>query len=189
APTVKEAESRVAALIRLHDCGICRPLQQYFYSEGQANLIRARAGCDQFDKLTEEVHAEEEKISGPSEVSADILSQLKAQKIMVAVELAGLNARVKACDSMLSDPKKLELNAIQSISDMKVKAEIERIGTKEKLDQIISFIADGDKREAISSNILKLNGRRATVQREVSNTAAAAEMDAYLVGFYSPRPV
>ena len=189
APTVKEAEARVAAIIRLYDCGAFRPLQQYFYAEGQTHLLKALAGCDPFDKLTEEVHAEEEKLARPSEVSADILSQLKAQKIMVAVELAGLNARVKACDGMLSDPKKLEASTMQSISDMKVKAEIERIGTKEKLDQIISFIAEGDKREAINGNILKLNGRRARIEREASNAANMADTYAYLAALYSPRPV
>ena len=57
------------------------------------------------------LRAEEEKLSKPSEISADILSQLKAQKVMVAVELAGLNWRVKACDEMLKDPKRLEISA------------------------------------------------------------------------------
>jgi hypothetical protein len=189
APTAKEAEARAAAIIRLYDCGVFRPLQQYFYAEGQTHLLKARAGCDSFDKLSEEVRAEEEKLARPSEVSADILSQLKAQKIMVAVELAGLNARVKACDGMLSDPKKLEVSTMQSISDMKVKAEIERIGTKEKLDQIISFIAEGDKREAINDSIVKLNGRRARIASEVSNAANLADTYAYLAALYSPRPI
>ena len=53
-----------------------------------------------FDALTAEQAAaalkqEQEKLAKPSEISTDILSQLKAQKVMVAVELAGLNARVK----------------------------------------------------------------------------------------------
>jgi hypothetical protein len=185
APTEKEAAARVAAIIRLYDCGAARPLQQYFYAEGQSQLATARAGCDRFDKLTEEVRAEEEKVAQPSDVSIDILNQLKAQKIMVVVELAGLNARVKACESMLNDPKKLEVSTLQSISDMKVKAEIERIGTKEKLDQINSFIAGGDRREAINTNISKLGTHRVTVRREVSNATNTAEMYAHLVAYYS----
>src|SRR2546422_8396245 len=40
-----------------------------------------------------DLRAEEAKLEKPSEISTDILSQLKAQKVMVAVELAGLNAR------------------------------------------------------------------------------------------------
>jgi hypothetical protein len=187
APTPEEAAARTAAVLRLIDCGASRPLQQYFLTEAQKHLTRARAACDEFAKLSDEIPAEEEKIAKPSEVSPDILSQLKAQRVMVAVELAGLNARVKACDSMLNEPKRLEVSTLQSISDMKVKAEIERIGTKEKLDQINSFIAEGDRREGIQQNIIGLNRRRDIAAQLASNATVAADTCAILVEYYAPR--
>ena len=175
ASTAEEAEARAAAILRLYDCGAARPLQRYFLAEAQEYLTEARAACDQFAKLSDEIAAEEEKIAKPSEVSPDILSQLKAQRVMVAVELAGLNARVKACDSMLNEPKRLEVSTLQSISDMKVKAEIERIGTKEKLDQINSFIAEGDRREGIQKNLDQLGAKRFTAARQASSAAMATD--------------
>ena len=187
ATTAEEAEARTAAILRLFDCGAARPLQRYFLAEAQKHLTQARQGCDEFAKLSDEITAEEEKIAKPSEVSPDILSQLKAQRVMVAVELAGLNARVKACDSMLNEPKRLEVSTLQSISDMKVKAEIERIGTKEKLDQINAFIAEGDRRDAIQQNVDRLNTRRTNVVRQASNAAIEADTCAALVEYYAPR--
>jgi hypothetical protein len=187
APTADEAKDRAAAIVRLYDCGACRPLQQYFLIEGRKRLAAARAKCDEYDKLSEEIRVEEEKINQPSEVSTDILSQLKAQRVMVAVELAGLSARVKACDQMLNEPKRLEVSTLQSISDMKVKAEIERIGTQEKLDRINTFIAEGDRREAIQKSISKLNARLQAVRREASNPISEAESHAQLIEHYAPR--
>ncbi len=146
APTAEQAEERMRAIVRLYDAGLSRPMQQFLLSEGQKVLEAARSGYVEMAQLTQAAQAEREKLAVPSEISGDILSQLKAQKVMVAVELAGLNARVKACDAMLADPKKLEISTLQSISDMKIKAEIERVGIKEKLDQINVYIAEGDLR-------------------------------------------
>jgi hypothetical protein len=108
---------------------------------------------------------------------------------MMAVEMAGLNARVKACDAMLNEPKKLEVSALQSVSDMKVKAEIERIGTQEKLDRINTFVAEGDRREAIQKNLLLLKGRRDTIYRTVTARLDAAESYLALVQYYAPRDI
>src|SRR5439155_14574231 len=127
--------------------------QQYFLAEGRKRIENARTRYVEVARQGDVLRAEQEKLAKPSEISADILSQLKAQKVMVAVELAGLNARVKACDEMLKDAKRLEVSALQSISDMKVKAEIERVGIKEKLDQINTFINEGDTRQATHGRI------------------------------------
>jgi hypothetical protein len=187
APTAEAAQQRAAAIVRLYDCGASRPLQRYLLAEGRKQLAAARAKCDEYDKIREEIQAEQAKLSGPSEVSTDILSQLKAQRVMVAVELAGLSARVKACDQMLNEPRRLEVSTLQSVSDMKVKAEIERIGTQEKLDRINAFIAEGDRREAIQRNVVRLNNRLRTLQQEYSYPRMMAENSAHFIEQYAPR--
>jgi hypothetical protein len=187
APTAEEAEARAIAILRLFDCGLSRPLQRHFIAEAQKYAAEAREKYRDYAKLSEAIHAEEEKIAKPSEISAEILGQLKAQKVMMAVEMAGLNARVKACDAMLNEPKKLEVSALQSVSDMKVKAEIERIGIKEKLDQINAFIAEGDHREATQKSIATLDRKRSIVARDVSSSIDRAESCVAVVGYYAPR--
>jgi hypothetical protein len=187
APTAEEAEARAIAILQLYDCGLSRPLQRHFLAEAQKYAAEAREKYRDYAKLSEAIHAEEEKIAKPSEISTEILGQLKAQKVMMAVEMAGLNARVKACDAMLNEPKKLEVSALQSVSDMKVKAEIERIGIKEKLDQINAFIAEGDHREATQKSIATLDRKRATVARDVSSSIDRAESCVTLAGYYAPR--
>jgi hypothetical protein len=189
APTADDAKNRALAIIRLYDCGASRPLQRYFLAQGREHLAAARSQAENIAALASQIEAEEKKLSAPSEVSPDILSQLKAQRVMVAVELAGLTARVAACDKMLADPKRLEVSTLQSVSDMKVKAEIERIGTQEKLDRINTFVAEGDRREAIQKNLLLLKGRRDTIYRTVTARLDAAESYLALVQYYAPRDI
>jgi hypothetical protein len=187
APTAEEAEARAAAILRLYDCGASRPLQQYSLAEGRKRLEEAKEPYAEYQRLSDAIRAEEERLAQPSEISADILSQLKAQKVMVAIELAGLIARVKACDSMLSDPKSLPVSTLQSISDMKVRAEIERIGVQEKLDKINAFVTEGDRRAATQKQIETLTTQRSRVARTVSQCAQRAASCAALVEYYAPR--
>jgi len=189
APTPEEAQTRATAIVRLLDGGLSRPMQKYFLTQGRAALENARQAQAEVISQVEAMHVETQKLTKPSEISPDILSQLKAQKVMVAVELAGLIARVKACDEMLKDPKKLEISTLQSVSDMKVKAEIERVGIKEKLDQINVFIGEGDGREAASSRLAAAEAAKLRAQQRLSNYDRMANSYAQLVLLYAPLQI
>jgi hypothetical protein len=189
AATPQEAEQRAAAILQLIDGGMSWPMRKYLLAEGRKSLEAARPIFEEVAKLNAAIKAEEEKLAKPSEISPDILSQLKAQKVMVAVELAGLIARVKACDDMLKDPKKLEISTLQSISDMKVKAEIERVGIKEKLDQINAFIGEGDGRQATQDRIGALKAARSPLLRRAQTSERAAITYANLFDLYAPLPL
>ena len=189
APTAEIAEERAAALVKLLDGGLSRPMQSYLLAEGRKFLELARAKYEELASKSAAIKTEEEKLAKPSEISTDILTQLKAQKVMVAVELSGLNARVRACDEMLKDPKKLEISTLQSISDMKVKAEIERVGIKEKLDQINAYIGEGDSREATRNRIDSMNvtwNQNWNSARSLERWAATM---AGLFDLYAPLPL
>jgi hypothetical protein len=189
APTAEAAEERAATLLQLIDGGMSRPMQRYFLDEGRKALEAAKKQYEEVAAKSAVIKAEEAKLAKPSEISSDILSQLKAQRVMVAVELAGLSARVKACDEMLKDPKKLEISALQSISDMKVKAEIERVGIKEKLDQINAYISEGDQRQTSRSSIESLTASRGSLSNQARRREGDAASFAALFEFYNPLPL
>ena len=189
APTAEEAEVRARAILRLLDGGLSRPMQRFLLEQGRGQLAAARQAQADVATATEAVRVETEKLAKPSEISPDILSQLKAQKVMVAVELAGLMARVKACDGMLKDPKRLEISTLQSISDMKVKAEIEFVGIKEKLDQINAFIGEGNDREAAASRLNEASIAKARAQSLLSRYNGEAETFGQLVLLYAPLQI
>lgn len=189
AATAQEAEQRAAAILQLLDGGVSRPLREYLLAQGRQSLAAARASFEEVATLSSAIRAEEEKLARPSEISPDILSQLKAQKVMVAVELAGLNARVKACDAKLRERDKLEAGTAASISDMKVKAEIERVGIQEKLDQINTFIGEGDSREAVQAKIAELKKTRSPIASRARSIEATARIYAALFDLYAPLPL
>jgi hypothetical protein len=185
APTAEDAEHRARAIIQLYDVGFCRPLQQSLLGEGQKVLEQLRSQNAELGQLSATIRAEE-KLAKQSEISGDIFSQLKAQKVMVAIELAGLSARVKACDAMLTDPKKLEASTLQSVSDMKVRAEIERVGMKEKLDQINLFIAEGEAQTAANFRRSVLGSKAGGLRNGIRSNEQVATRYAELVALYGP---
>jgi hypothetical protein len=189
APTAEAAQQRAAAILQLLDCGISRPMQRYFLAEARKSIEPALATFADYAKEMTTLRAEEEKLAKPSEISPDILSQLKAQRVMVAVELSGLNARVKACDEMLKDPKKLEISTLQSVSDMKVKAEIERVGIKEKLDQINTFIGEGDGREDTRNRIESIKVTANRLWQSARGHESRVTTMSQLYDLYSPLPL
>jgi hypothetical protein len=188
APSAEAAKERAAGLLRLVDEGLCRPLQRDCLAEGRKALEIVRKAYDDMAKIDESVRSDQARIEKPSEITADILTQLKAQKVMTDVELVGLTARVNACVAMLGKPKELSPAAIESISDMKVRAEIERVGTKEKLDRLNALIAEGDERERTSNNITRSKTARSQLYgRTIVPTTQKAAGYARLVSFCAPR--
>jgi hypothetical protein len=110
--------------------------------------------------------------------------------VMMAVELSGLNARVRACDEMLKDPKKLEISTLQSVNDMKIKAEIERVGIKEKLDQIHAIINEGDSRQATLSQITQMTNQLKQLTSPLADSQLnRAKTLAKLYDLYAPLPL
>ena len=186
APTAEEAEQRARAIMQLYDCGYTRPVQRLALAEGRHVLEQSRKLAQDLPMLSAAIAAEEAKLAKPSEISHEILTELKAQKVMQTVELAGLNARVKACDAMLGDPKRLEVSTLQSVSDMKVKAEIERVGIKEKLDQINDFIAEGDARNAAQSRLEELSFKHGSLQSTIEGQERRAWSHSALFTHFRP---
>ena len=184
APDAEAAQERAAAILQLLDCGLSRPMQRFALEQGKAALAEARQAESEVAAANKAIESERAKLAKPSEISDDILSQLKAQKIMVAIELSGLSARVKACDEMLVKP--LPANTLASIGDMKVKAEIDRIGIKEKLDQINALIAEGDARQAASARLLTLTRAKQRAQSSLSSAQTTAAWYADIFALYAP---
>jgi hypothetical protein len=189
APTAEEAADRARGIARLLDGGMSRPVQTYMLGRGKQSLADAEARLAEVLKTSEAIAAEEKILATPSEISPEILTQLKSQKVMIAVEEAGLAARVKACDAMLADNRKLEISTLQSIGDMKVKAEIERVGLKEKLDQINKFIGEGDERNRRREKTQTLAAKLRREREEFGSAMTRATHFANLVDLFAPLQV
>ncbi len=184
APTFEAAEQRAKAILKLLDGGLSRPIQRHLLKQGQAALAEAHKYEAEVAMVNETIRTAEAQLEKPSEITPDILSQLKAQKIMVAIELSGLSARVKACDAMLA--KELPPGTLASIGDMKVKAEVERVGIKEKLDQINAFISEGDNRETVKAALLKAASAKIRASDNLSRRSSTAQWNAELIALYAP---
>jgi hypothetical protein len=186
ARTEEDAVERAKAIVRLYDAGFSRPAQQHLLTELQKSIALARDKFGKIPPVDAAMAAEKEKMAKPTEITTDILKELKAQKVMVAVELAGLNARVKACDAMLQEPGNLRAAALQSVGDMKVKAEVERVGIKEKLDAINAFIAEGNARDEARRKFSQLEQQRNNLVSEAHEVVQTANRYLQVLKLYEP---
>ena len=189
APSEELAAERARSILQLFDNGLCRPLQRDCLHEGKSSLEAAQQGYAESAELTKAIAAKEAELANPSEITPDILTQLKAQKVMVSVEMAGLSARVKACNEMLKqarDDTRPPSPLQNSIGDMKVRAEVELVGTKEKLDRINALIAEGNSREALREQIRQLASAQSALQRRIGSHQRRAESYIHLVSLYAP---
>lgn len=186
APTAKAAEERAAAILRLVDEGLCRSLQRDCLAEGRKALDAAHKVHDELVKLSQSSGELGAKLRKPSEISSEVLKELKSQKVMTDIELAGLTARVNACTAMLSKPKELSESAIETIGDMKVRAEIDRLGVKEKLDRINALVTEGNERELMQGKVLELYARSENLRREMDGHSRSAADYVRLLPFFAP---
>lgn len=190
APTQLAAEQRVAAIIRVLDCALCRPLQRTCLSEGRKSLQAARKGYEDVAKQSEGLQVEEGKSVTSSELTQDILLQLKSQKVSVSIELATLNARVKKCDEKLKELENKPQGALlETVNDLKVKAEIDLAAVKEKLAQIDAFIAEANNATAHRAKILQMQSSLGQLREGIRRHERRAETLGRAVLLCEPLPL
>jgi hypothetical protein len=191
APTAEEAEARARAILALIDGGVCLPLQKYCLETTQAALQSAEKATGALLDTETLLAAENAKLAKPSEISEDILSKLKAEKVLTEIELAGLAARIKGCEAQLAPDKEQTPATAQGIKDLKLRAEIDQLGLKEKLSQIQRLIAEGDQREATKNRGVTLQNqlRVARGQKIAPLQRRAAEVALLALTYFSPPAV
>lgn len=193
APTEDGAKQRVSAIIRLLDCATCRPLQRDCLAEGQKSLAAVRMGYEQLAKHDETIRVEEAKAVQVPEITADILSELKSQKVMVSIELATVSARVIACNEMLKaignrEPRTAS-GQFETINDIKIKAEIDLAGIKAKLERINGFIGEANDSNALRMQIMQIKGTREQSLRQIQLDKQRAEDFARIISLFAPLDI
>lgn len=166
AESAETAENRLRGILQLIDQGYCRPLQRTCLIEGRKSLEQARDAYAEVARLRKESSQEQAKLAEPSEITEEVLSKLKAEKVLLDVELAGAIAQLKACDALLTAGKEPSATTLQSISYAKVRAEIEAAGITAKLDQMKELIAEGNGRVARYARLKSLGREIETIRRD-----------------------
>ena len=137
--TPELVELRAAALLTLMDQGASRPLQLAILKKRDPLCVQLRDQRKAAESAQRAISAVNEVLKSFVDFTPDMLSNLRVQQLQLEVDLAGVKARIAACDRLLAGAT-LKPERRSQVEDVKVAAEIEFSGYEARLTKSNEFI-------------------------------------------------
>jgi hypothetical protein len=163
--TPEQAETRTRTLLMILDQGFSRPLQVGLFKE----RIKHCSSLTEINEKLPAAFASVEKLSAMlnnyEEYTPDLLAGLRVQQLQMEVDLAGVKARISACDKLLAN-KDAGKERLRQIEDAKVAAEIELAGFEARRAKSAEFVAKVKERNELTSQHLKVSTMASTLRQQ-----------------------
>ncbi|MGA2797100.1 MAG: hypothetical protein ABSE63_05960 [Thermoguttaceae bacterium] len=191
APTDKQAKQCVEKWLSIYDDGLCYHAQKECLDIRKKFVQMLAENSDKLKKnemdLSDAKQAVEE-YKEFADITPEAIVTLTTQRRMLAVDLAGINARIKACQEMLAKGNMPDARKDQ-IETARVAAEIELRGLDAKRAEIDRIIQGAQSRQKFATKIDEFPGLIKRLKNSVDNTQKAIqELDEYQLG-YQPLPI
>jgi hypothetical protein len=112
--------------------------------------------------------AELEKIIAEFEpISAETIADLKTQQRVIAVDLAGVTARVEACAAILKRGDVRSDRTTEQVESIKIAAEIELVGLTARMKAMDKIVQQGTKREHLVAQLRQVDSTTRGLQAEI----------------------
>lgn len=144
APTEDEARELASTMLFLFDQGLTRPVQVQLHKSKRAAEVQLEEMRKEHQEAKDEYGQLHEKIRAPVLVNTDSLAELRTQRHLLAVDLAGAKARVSAAERFLE--KKAPGQGREHVENLKITAEIELAGLAARQEALDSLIRAGEQR-------------------------------------------
>ena len=106
APTPEQAKELVQALVELYDYGLSYPVQAEFLRQKQVDaevVANAREAIAKFKAVSDDYTKKLESLSAYGDIGNEVLANCRSQQRMLDVDLAGVKARLAACNKLLAE--------------------------------------------------------------------------------------
>jgi len=167
APTEDEARELASTMLFLFDQGLIRPVQIQLHKSKRAAEEQLEEMRKEHQEAKDEYGQLHEKIRAPVLVNTDSLAELRTQRHLLAVDLAGAKARVLAAERFLETEKALGQDR-EHIENLKITAEIELAGLAARQEALDSLIRAGEQRIELQHRYSKAVSRSNQASRSVS---------------------
>jgi hypothetical protein len=166
AATPERTKELTHALLALLDHGIIEPIQEHLkeLKEGaEKELAERRANLPAAQK---ELQALEEQLKHAEVLDTQTMNDLKTQRRLLQVDLAGVKARVAACEQLLG--ARLTDSRKEQVENIKIAAEIELAGLAARQKTIDAIIGEGQRvhelRDQRQRAVAKVNSLQQTIR-------------------------
>jgi hypothetical protein len=148
-PTAEEAKEFVLAWFTVYDWGLCYPAQTECLDIKKKLVEMLAENSDKLEKAETDLgnaKQEVEKYKEFADITPEAIVTLTTQRRMLAVDLAGIKARIDACREMLAK-ENISAARKDQIETTRVNAEIELRGLNAKQSEIDGIIQGAQTRQ------------------------------------------
>lgn len=177
AATADQAKQLAQGSIQLIDYGFLAPIHQKYspilepvekkLKESQVGLKEAEEKKAAAEKLLEE-------LKDYADITPESLATLRNQQRMIAVDLAGIKARIEACNKLQAGKVTLARN--EQIETVKIVAEIDLIGLSAKRDALEDLIKKGERRVAARREASSAQNSVSSLTRDLRQIEASYKL-------------
>lgn len=186
--TPEQAEMRSKALLTLLDQAVCQPIQLAIVKKREPLCRQLRDQRKAVEAAQQMMNAVERELKSFADFTPDMLSNLRVQQLQLDVDLAGVKARIAACDRLLTG-NALKAERRSQVEDLKVAAEIELSGFEARLTKSNEFVGKVktkidllNKLSTAESGLNNARGAAENLERQIKNLDAA-------IRAYAPLPL
>ena len=182
APSPERAEELVRGLLSLYDYGVYYPIQREclrLKRESEGRLPKYRATLKEAEKELAESAEQLEQLKEYEDVNKEALVHFTTQLRLISVDLAGIRARIEACNKILAKPVKP--SRVEQVETVKITAEIELVGVEARKAAIEEIVEKGRRR-------VELLGSAEAARKKVSSyKSTISSRETRIAGYEADR--
>ena len=192
-PSAEEAKKCVQAWFDVYDMDVCYNAQKDCLNVRKKLVQMLPEYIEKLKKAQADLaqpQQEIEKYQEFADITHEALTGLTTQRRMLEVDLAGIKARIEACQEMLAKSGNMPAARKDQIETARVTAEIELRGLDAKRAEIDRIVEGAQKRQKLDDTIRNYpNSILPPLMRPIENIRRLIlELDDYQLGF-RPLPI
>ena len=193
APTPQRAEELARGLLSLYDEGLFHPIQREILRlkrDSEQRLLGYRAALKEAEKELAVYEKLLEPLKEYEDISEETLVHFTTQMRLISVDLAGIRARIAACNKILrGTARSPNPSRWERIETVKITAEIEMVGAEARKAAIEEIVTKGKQQVELVGKVeagsKKVSSRKSSVS---SQERRIAELEAEKKNFM-PFPI
>lgn len=167
APTAEEAEQRARTFLFLLDHGASRHIRLRWLEKREEALAEYRQRVRTFGELIAKHEDLEKRLQDYSGFDQQTLSALQLQRLQLDVDMAGVQARLDACERMLTKMDEKSPGRAQ-VENSRIAAEIELIGFVARRTKLQELLDRAKAHDTLKDELAK-------VQREATRSGSRVQ--------------
>ncbi len=160
APTADRARELAEGLLALCDYGLSYPTQQGIIrlrKDAEKQLAEHQAELQKAERELARQGEQLQQLEQFDDITKEALDGLTTQRRLISVDLAGVRARLEACEKILAGRDKLSPSRVEQVETIKIAAEIELVGLMARQAYIDHIVEMGRQRMKVLQTLAALN--------------------------------